>query len=57
MVKWPFLMDWSEVFFTGINRAAWYHLDRSGFLLSSKALSTAGCCWIGGLVGLLVRLI
>ena len=56
MVKWPFLMAWSKVFFTGINRVAWYHVDSSGLLLTYRALSTSGCCWLGGLVGLLVRL-
>ena len=56
VVKWPFLMDWIKVFFTGINRSIWYHLDSSGLLLASRALSAVGFLWIGGLVGLLVRL-
>ena len=43
VVKWLFLMAWSKVFFTGIKRAAWYHLDSSGLLLSARALSAAGC--------------
>ena len=43
VVKWPFLMDWSNVFFTGIKRAAWYHLASSGLLLATRALSAAGC--------------
>ena len=55
VVNWPFLMAWSKVFFIGINRAAWYHLDSSGLILADRALSDAGCCWICGLVGLLVR--
>ena len=56
VVKWPFLMAWSKDFFTGIKRAAWYHLDISGFLLAARALCAAGHYWIGGPVGLLVRL-
>ena len=56
VVKWPFLMAWSKVLFTGINRAAWYHLDSSGLLLDTRELSAVGCFWICGLVGLLVRL-
>ena len=43
VVKWPFLMAWSNVFFTGIKRAAWYHLASSGLLLATRALSAAGC--------------
>ena len=30
VVKWPFSMAWSKVFFTSIKRAAWYHLARYG---------------------------
>ena len=56
VVMWPFLMAWSKVLFPAINRAVWYHLDSPGLLLSIRALSAAGCCWLGGLVGLLVRL-
>ena len=56
VAKWPFLMAWSKVLFTGIKMATWYHLDSSGLLLSVRALSSAGCFWLGGLVGLLVRL-
>ena len=40
--KWPFLMAWSKVFFTGLNSATWYYLASSGFLLSARVLSTAG---------------
>ena len=56
VVKWPFLMAWCKVFFNGINRAAWYYLDRSGLLLAVRALSAAGFFWLCGIVGLLVRL-
>ena len=56
VVKWPFLMAWSNIFFTGIKRAAWYHLDRSGLLLVYRELSADGCCWLGGPAGLMVRL-
>ena len=56
MAKWPFLMAWSKVFFNGLKRAVWYHLDSSGLILSARALSAAGCCWIGDLMGLMVRL-
>ena len=56
VVKWLFLMAWSKVFFTGIKSVVWYHLDSSGLLLASKALSATGCLWLGGLMGLLVRL-
>ena len=56
VVKWPFLVAWSKVFFTGIKRAVWYHLDIYGLFLASRALSDAGCFWIGVPVGLLVRL-
>ena len=56
VVKWPFLMTWSKVLFTGLKRYAWYHLDRSVLLIAARALSAAGCCWLGGFVGLLVRL-
>ena len=55
VVKWTFSMAWIEVLFTGLNRAEWYHLDSSGLLLASRALSAAGC-FLGGLVGLLVML-
>ena len=56
VVKWPFLMAWSKDFFTGIKRVAWYHLDISAFVLAARALCAAGHYWIGGPVGLLVRL-
>ena len=56
VVKWPFLMTWSKVLFTGLKRYAWYHLDRSVLLLAARSLSAAGCFWLGGFVGLLVRL-
>ena len=56
VVKWPFLMARSKVFFTGLKRATWYHLARSGLRLAARALSAAGYCLIDGPVGLLVRL-
>ena len=56
VTKRPFLMAWSKVLFTGLNRATCYHLASSGLLLSVRVLSTAGCWWLGGPVGLLVRL-
>ena len=56
VVKWQLLMAWSKVFFTGLKRDAGYQLARSGLLLDVRALCAAGCCWLGGLVGLLVRL-
>ena len=43
VVKWPFLMDWGMVFFTGIKRDAWYHLDSSGLILDARTLSATGC--------------
>ena len=55
VVKWRFLMAWSNVFLIKLNRAVWYHLARSGLLISARALSAAGCCLLGGWVGLLVR--
>ena len=55
-MKWPISMSWSKVFFTGLNRAVCYHLASYGLLLAAMALSAVGCCWLGGLVGLLVRL-
>ena len=51
-----FLMTWSKVFFTGLNRNAWYPLASSGLLLADRALSAAGCCWLYGPVSLLVKL-
>ena len=54
VVKWPFLVAWSKVFFTGIKRATWYHLAISGLLLTARALRDDGYLWLGGLVGLLV---
>ena len=56
MVKWPLLMAWSNFLLTGMKRTAWYHLDNSGLLLADRALSAAGCCFLGGWLGLLVRL-
>ena len=56
MVNWLFLMAWSTVFFTGLKRAVWYHLDIAGLLPDARALSAAGCFWISFPVGLLVRL-
>ena len=35
---------------------AWYHLVRSGLLLAARALSAAGCFWLGGCSGFLVML-
>ena len=57
VVKWLFLMTWSNVFFTALNRAAWYHLYSSGLLIAVRELSADGCCWTGGPVGLMVILI
>ena len=56
VVQGPFLMAWRKIFLTGINRAVWYHLDSSGLILAARALSAAGCCLLGGWLGLLVRL-
>ena len=56
VVKWPFLMALSKVFLTKLNWDAWHHLASSGSLLASRALSAAGCLFLGGWVGLLVRL-
>ena len=44
VVKWPFIMDWSKVLFTGINRTMWYHLASSGLLPSDRSLSADGYC-------------
>ena len=49
-------MAWSKIFLTGMKRAEWYHLASSGLLISARALSDAGCCLLGGWLGLLVRL-
>ena len=49
-------MAWSKVFLTGINRAAWYHLDTSGLFLADRTLIDSGCCFRGGWLGLLVML-
>ena len=56
VVKWLFLMAWSKVLFTGLNRATWYHLASSGLIIAARALGAASCCWLGGPMGLLVRL-
>ena len=56
VVKWSFLMDWSEVLLTGLKRATWYHLYSSVLLISARTLSAAGCCLLGGWLGLLVSL-
>ena len=56
VVKWNFLMVCSKVSLTGLKSVAWYHLASSGLLLASRALGDAGCCLLGGRVGLLVRL-
>ena len=56
VVKWLLLMTCSKVFFTGIKRAAWYHLDSSGFLIAARALSAASSWLLGGHVGLLISL-
>ena len=56
VVKWPFLMAWSQFLFTGISRAMYYNLVISGLLLASRALSAAGCFCLDGPVGLMVRL-
>ena len=56
VAKCKFLMDWIKVLFTGLKRSAWYHLASSGLLFAVRALSDDGCCWLGGLVVLLVRL-
>ena len=45
-----------NVFFDGINRAAWYHLDSSGLLLAVRELSSGGCYLLVGWLGLLVIL-
>ena len=56
VLKCPFLMYWSKVFLTGLNRAAWYHLDSSGLLLAVRELSSGGCYLLVGWLGLLVIL-
>ena len=43
VAKWRFLMAWSKFFFTGLKRAAWYHLASSGLLSAARTLSAAGC--------------
>ena len=54
VLKWPFLMAWSKVFFSGLNRAMWYHLYSSVLLIVSRALSASVCCFLGVHLGLLV---
>ena len=48
VVKWVFLMDWSKVILTRLNRAAWYHLASSGLITAARELSAYGCCLLGG---------
>ena len=55
VLKWPLLMARSKVLRTGLKSVAWYQLASSGFLLDTRALSTAGCCWLGGWSVFLVR--
>ena len=43
VAKWPFLMAWIKFFFTGLMRAAWYHLDSSDLLLAARASGAASC--------------
>ena len=57
MANWTFLMAWNQFLFTEIKRAAWYHLDSFGLFLDARELRAIVCCWLGGLVGLLVSLI
>ena len=54
VVKWPFLMAWSKIFFSGLNRSMWYHLYSSVLLIVSRALSASVCCFLGVHLGLLV---
>ena len=56
VVKWPFLMAWSKVLLTGLNRSVWYHLASSVLIISARSLSDAGCCLLGVWSGLLVKL-
>ena len=56
VVKCPLSMAWSKVLFTWLKRDAWYNLASSGLLLAARALSDTDCLWVGGLVGLMVRL-
>ena len=54
--KWPFLMAWIMVLRIGPNSEAWYHYASSVLILSTKALSDAGCDWVGRWYGLVVKL-
>ena len=56
VVKWPFLIAWSNFFFTGLNIVAWYHLDRYILILAVRSLSSSGCFLLGRWSGLLVML-
>ena len=56
VVKWTFLMAWSNVFLTGMKSVVWYHLSSSGLLLTSRSLSAIFPFWVGGWLVLLVRL-
>ena len=35
VAKWPFLMAWSMILFTGLKRAEWYHMDSSSLILAA----------------------
>ena len=56
VIKWPFLMACSKVFLDGLKRSSWYHLASSGLLIVARSFSAAGCCLIGGWLGVMVRL-
>ena len=45
--KWPFFMDWIIFLWTGVNRVAWYHCSSSVLVIAQRALSAAGCFWLG----------
>ena len=40
-------MDWIIFLWTGVNRVAWYHCSSSVLVIAQRALSAAGCFWLG----------
>ena len=53
--KWTLFMDWSKVLRIGIKIVVCYHCASSGLVPASRASSDAGCGWIAGWYGFLVR--
>ena len=56
VAKYPFLMDCRRFWRTGLNIVEWYHLDRSGFVLSDRSLGDTGLGEFSLVNNMLVRL-